>query len=86
MTTIDPAIETKPDRSKLAVALLVIAAATGMLMLGRVSGAEWVSAITWTVAAYMLGQVGAVVATGWTAQTVAKAASAINAVRQGAAP
>jgi len=64
------------DRSKLAVALLVIAAATGLLLLGRLDGAQWVSATTWTVAAYMLGQVGAVVATGWAVQTAAKAAKA----------
>lgn len=61
------------DRSKLGVALLVISAATGLLVLGRINGAEWVSATTWTVAAYMLGQVGAVVADGWTAQAVVKA-------------
>jgi hypothetical protein len=64
---------TTNDRSKLGVALLVIGAATGLLVLGRLNGAEWVSATTWTVAAYMLGQVGAVVASGWTAQAIAKA-------------
>lgn len=61
-----------PDRSKLVVTLLVIAAATGLLWLQRLDGAQWVSAVTWTVAAYMLGQVGAVVATGWTAQAIAR--------------
>lgn len=64
---------TDADRSKLAVALLVIIAATGLLWLGRLDGAQWVGATTWTVAAYMLGQVGAVVAQGWSVQAVAKA-------------
>lgn len=63
------------DRSKLAVALLVILAATGLLWLGRLDGAQWVSATTWTVAAYILGQVGAVLAQGWSVQAVAKASA-----------
>jgi len=29
--------------------------------------------VTWTVAAFMVGQVGAVVATGWVVSTAAKA-------------
>jgi hypothetical protein len=62
-----------PPYSKLAVALLVIGAATGLLSIGRITGAEWVSATTWTVAAYMVGQVGAVVAEGWVVRTTAKA-------------
>lgn len=72
----DTATTAMSDRSKFALALLVIAAATGLLILGRLDGAQWVSATTWTVAAYMLGQVGAVVATGWAVQTVAKAKAA----------
>lgn len=64
---------TVTDRSKLSVTLLVLALATGLLSIGRLSGAEWVSAVTWTIAVYMLGQVGAVVATGWSVQTVARA-------------
>lgn len=63
---------TETDRSKFAIALLVIALASGLLWVGRLDGAQWVSAVTWTVAAYILGQVGAVVATGWTAQAVAR--------------
>lgn len=66
------------DRSKLMFALIVVGAATGLLMLGRLNGPEWVSATTWTVAAYMLGQVGAVVATGWTAHMVAKASQGVK--------
>ncbi|GAA0721413.1 hypothetical protein [Dokdonella soli] len=61
------------DRSKLAVALLVILSATGLLWAHRLDGAQWVSAVTWTVAAYMVGQVGAVLAAGWVVQTAAKA-------------
>ena|GEM_PF-7064107 len=64
---------TDTDRSKFILALIVTAAATALLALGRLDGKEWVSATTWTVAAYMLGQVGAVVAQGWATQTIAKA-------------
>lgn len=67
---------TTTDRSKFLLALLVIGAATGLLVLGRLDGAQWVSATTWTVAAYMLGQVGAVVASGLAVQMVAKAKAA----------
>lgn len=64
---------TDTDRSKYLLAWGVVVGASGLLWLGRLDGAQWVSAVTWTVAAYMLGQVGAVVAAGWTAQVVAKA-------------
>lgn len=56
------------DRSKLAVSLLVILAASLLLWIGRLDGNQWVSAVTWTVAAYVVGQVGAVVAAGWSVQ------------------
>lgn len=64
---------TDMDRSKLTLALLVVCAATALLWLGRLDGSQWVGATTWTVAAYMLGQVGAVVAQGWSVQAIAKA-------------
>ena len=67
------------DRTKLVVALLVLGSATGLLAIGRLSGAEWVSAVTWTVAAYMLGQVAAVVGTGWAVQSIAKASAIAKA-------
>jgi hypothetical protein len=72
---------TVTDRSKMVVTMLVLASATGLLTIGRISGAEWVSAITWTVSAFMLGQVGAVIATGWSMQTVAKATLALETSR-----
>jgi hypothetical protein len=74
--------ETQTDRSKLGLALLVVAAATALLYIGRLDGAQWVSAVTWTVAAYMLGQVGAVVAGGWSVQAVAKAQATAKAAVQ----
>ena len=46
---------------------------TALLWMQRLSGAEWVSAVTWIVAAYMLGHAGAVLAAGWTVQAIAKA-------------
>lgn len=54
------------DRSKLALALIALAAATALQLLGRISGDAWVTAMTWIVAAYMLGQPAAVLAAGWT--------------------
>lgn len=50
------------DRSKFALALV---AATGLLLLQRITGDAWVTAMTWIVAAYMLGQPAAVLATSW---------------------
>lgn len=57
---------TDTDRTKFSLALLALAAASGMLLLGRISGDAWVTAMTWIVAAYMLGQPAAVLASGWT--------------------
>lgn len=64
---------TDADQSKRLVALLVIALASLMLWADRLDGDQWVAAVTWTVTAYILGQVGAVVATGWAVATKAKA-------------
>lgn len=72
---------TVTDRSKMVVTLLVLASATGLLCIGRLSGAEWVSAVTWTVGTFIAGQVGAVVATGWSVQAVAKATLALESAR-----
>lgn len=57
---------TDTDRTKFALALLALAAATGMLLLGRITGDAWVTGMTWIVGAYMLGQPAAVLASGWT--------------------
>lgn len=57
---------TDTDRTKFALAMIALVAATGMLMLGRITGDAWVTAMTWIVAAYMLGQPAAVLASGWT--------------------
>lgn len=53
------------DRSKFALALIALVAATGLLLLGKITGDAWVSAMTWVVAAYMLGQPAAILASGW---------------------
>lgn len=68
-----PVVPVISERARLGVALFVIACATGLLWMQRLSGAEWVSAVTWIVAAYMLGHAGAVLAAGWTVQAIAKA-------------
>lgn len=57
---------TDTDRTKFALAIIALVAASGMLLLGRISGDAWVTAMTWIVAAYMLGQPAAVLASGWT--------------------
>lgn len=67
------------------VTLLVLGAATGLLALGRLSGAEWVSAVTWVVSVFMLGQVAAVVGSGWAVQSVAKANATLELARSKAA-
>ena len=58
---------TDTDRTKFALALLVVALASVALLMGRIGSDHWVAATTWTVAAYMLGQPAAVLASGWTA-------------------
>lgn len=57
---------TDTDRTKFSLALIALVAASGMLLIGRISGDAWVTAMTWIVAAYMLGQPAAVMASGWT--------------------
>jgi len=57
---------TDTDRTKFALAMIALVAATGMLLLGRITGDAWVTAMTWIVAAYNLGQPAAVLASGWT--------------------
>ncbi len=56
------------DRSKFALALLALGAATALLVLGRISGDAWVTAMTWIVSVYMLGQPAGVLAKGYAAQ------------------
>ena len=61
------------DHSKLIITLLVIITATALLWMHRLDGPQWVSTITWSMSVFMIGQVGAVVATGWVVSTAAKA-------------
>lgn len=53
------------DKSKFALALIALVAATGMLALGKITGDAWVTGMSWIVAAYMLGQPAAILASGW---------------------
>ena len=53
--------------------LLMLVATTGLLWLQRLSGAEWVSAMTWTVAVCVLGNAAGIVANGYALATVQKA-------------
>jgi len=53
--------------STLALGVLV-----GLLLVGKLTGAEFVNAFTWLVSVYLLGQAAGVVAQGWMAQSVAR--------------
>lgn len=57
------------EKSKLFVVMFILCAATGLLWAGRMTGDHWVNTVTWVSAAYLLGQVGAVVASGWAVKT-----------------
>lgn len=61
---------TDTDKSKFALCLLALAAGTALLMIGRIDGAQWVSVTSWVVAAYVLGQVAGIFATGYTTNAV----------------
>jgi len=69
----DTVTSSTSDRTKFAFALIVIAAATMLRALNLITGGEWVSVATWISALFMVGQVAAVLAQGWTVQTMAKA-------------
>ena len=64
-------MSTDADRSKFVLALIALAAATALLLLGRIGGDAWVTAMSWIVAAYMLGQPAAVLAAGWNTTRIA---------------
>lgn len=59
--------------SKLGLALIVFAVASALLYLGQITEGSWTSVATAVIWAYICGQVGAVVASGW---VVAKQAEA----------
>lgn len=44
----------------------------GLLLVGKLTGAEFVNAFTWLISVYLLGQAAGVVAQGWMAQSVTK--------------
>lgn len=71
------------DRSKLGVTLVVFALAALALRGGLIDGDHWVAVMTWTVTAYMLGHVGAVVADGYLVQTQAKRIEAEASAKRG---
>lgn len=58
--------ETEPSANPAGffLACAVIATATALCWCGKVSGAEWVSAVTWITAVVLLGRAVAVVAGG----------------------
>lgn len=67
--------ETEPSANPAGffLASAVIATATALCWCGKVSGAEWVSAVTWITAVVLLGRAVAVVAGGVAAIGAAKA-------------
>lgn len=78
----DATVIAKPSLVEIGFALFVICAATGLLFIGRLDAASWVSTTTWTTAVYFLKQPAGVFATGWTAQALVKA-NTVAAVTKG---
>ncbi|MBA8886140.1 hypothetical protein FHW12_000331 [Dokdonella fugitiva] len=69
------------DRSKLGLAILVIVLATLLRWQGGlIDGAQWVAVVSATTWAFMVGQVGAIVAQGYAVQTAAKAVAIAKGV------
>lgn len=64
---------------KFAFALLVLLAATGLLLLGKIAGPDWVTTTTWVTGAYMLGQAAGIAATGY----VTTASARVEAIKRG---
>ena len=71
--------------AKAAFALLVVGAATGLLMLGKLTGGDWVTTVTWVTAAYMLGQAAGIAASGYVVSSQARLQTRerLNEVRDG---
>lgn len=59
---------TMPNDAKVGITLLVIAAATALVWFGKISGEQWVSAVTWISAIAIIGQAVAVVGVGLVAK------------------
>ena len=64
--------------AKAAFALLVVGAATGLLMLDKLTGSDWVTTVTWVTAAYMLGQAAGIAASGYVATSQARLQSEVR--------
>lgn len=60
-------------------ATLALAVLVGLLLVGKLAGAEFVNAFTWLMSVYLLGQAAGVVAQGWMAQSVSKAQLSVQA-------
>lgn len=60
----------------------VVAAAVGLRLLDKLTGAEWVSAVTWIAAILVLGQPIGVVATGFSVSAHAKAAQTMQTLKE----
>ncbi len=59
----------------------IVAAAVGLLYIGKLTGAEWVSTTTWIAAILVLGQPVGVIATGFTVVAQAKAAQILKSLK-----
>jgi hypothetical protein len=57
----------------------ICAIASAMLWTGKLSGAEWVSTVTWVSTALILGKAAAVAASGFAVSAQAKATAASSA-------
>jgi hypothetical protein len=68
-----------------AFCVAIFVAATGLLWFGKLTSAEWVSAVTWTAGILVLGRSVGVVATGYTVVAQTKAAQTIQSMKASAA-
>ncbi|MGS1014104.1 hypothetical protein ACVCL0_09075 [Rhodanobacter sp. UC4450_H17] len=58
----------------------------GLVLVGKLTGEEFVNAFTWLVSVYLLGQAAGVIAQGWMAQSVGKAVAVQIAAKPQGAP
>lgn len=60
----------------------IIVCASGLLVLGRLAGGEWVSVATWTTAILILGQPIGLAAAGFSVSASAKAAQVMQSIKE----
>lgn len=80
----DPVSTGTNNPTHVAFCVAIVAAASALLLVGKLSGAEWVSAVTWMAGILILGQPVGVVATGFSVAAQAKAAQTVQSLKDNA--